>query len=202
MKKFTLAFFLFTLSLAGYSTTWTIVNAGFSFSPATLTIMEGDTVIFDLDSEHNSAEVSQSTWNSNGNTPLPGGWVTGFGGGTVLPADLTEGTHWYVCQPHASGGMKGMIIVLGTTSIEDNPFYADIKVYPNPSNGQLFLSGEGTAKNFQLEVFDIRGIRLYATEQFAQKQVNEIEIPVLEKGIYIVLMKSDEGSSMRKIIVE
>lgn len=25
-------------------------------------------------------------------------------GGMVLPADLTEGTHWYVSQYHAGGG--------------------------------------------------------------------------------------------------
>lgn len=100
---------LFIVLTTGTGTTHTIVSSGFSFSPSNLTINLGDTVVFSLASIHNAVEVSQATWNSNGTTPLPGGFALPLGGGTVV---LTStGTHWYVCQPHALSGMKGRITV-------------------------------------------------------------------------------------------
>jgi plastocyanin len=104
MKKFTLFLFFTSLAIAGYSTTHTVVNSNFTFSPATLTIQSGDSVRFTLANIHTVVEVSQNTWNNNDNTPLSGGFQLPNGGGLVLPAKLTVGTHWYVCGPHASAG--------------------------------------------------------------------------------------------------
>jgi plastocyanin len=98
---------------ATQATTYTVINSGFTFSPASLTISVGDTVVFSLAGSHNTVEVSQATWNANGNTPLSGGFSTPFGGGTVIFS--TAGSHYYVCSPHASGGMKGVINVVLTT---------------------------------------------------------------------------------------
>jgi len=98
---------------------WT-VSAGPSdivFTPASLTITAGDTVTFALASIHDAVEVSQTDWNNNVNNPLSGGLAVAFGGGTVLPANLPVGTHYYICQAHISFGMKGIITVVpcGTT---------------------------------------------------------------------------------------
>lgn len=97
------------------ATTWTINNSGNSFSPPTLTINVGDAVNFDISTVHNAKEVSQDTWNANGTTALTGGFLTNFGGGLVPAASLGLGTHYYVCDPHASAGMKGRIIVQNCT---------------------------------------------------------------------------------------
>ena len=86
-----------------------ITNAGFSFSPADVTINVGDSVQWQLAGIHDVVEVTQNTWNANGNTPKVGGFSTGFGGGTVT--FNTPGTYFYVCSPHASIGMKGKITV-------------------------------------------------------------------------------------------
>ena len=109
--KIFLSLLLFSISFTGICTTWTITNSGFTFTPATIYIVLGDSVNFVIASVHNAREVSQTTWNSNGTTALTGGFQTAFGGGMVLPAQLAVGTHYYVCTPHASIGMKGTIIV-------------------------------------------------------------------------------------------
>src|SRR5688572_24186918 len=98
MRKFTLSLLFMSFTLAGFATTWTVVNAGDSFSPPTLTIVLGDDVDFNLESFHNSVEVSEATWNANGTAPLAGGWSLPLGGGTVPPSMLEVGTHYYVCQ--------------------------------------------------------------------------------------------------------
>ena len=204
MRKFTLSILLMSFAVAGYSTTWTVVNDGFSFSPATLTINEGDTVVFSLSGEHNSVEVSQTTWNMNGTTPLAGGWALPFGGGMVLPTNLTEGTHWYVCQPHASGGMKGMIIVQGTTSTDDNQYAPSFSVYPNPSTGIIsLLTGDvQTAKNIKVEIFDIHGNTWYSATNTDQLSLSSIDLSNAAKGMYIIRLYDDKGIRSRKLILQ
>ncbi|MCB2204575.1 T9SS type A sorting domain-containing protein [bacterium] len=115
MKSLVLYCFALVCLLSGsvLATTHTVVNSGFSFSPSSLTINVGDTVVFNLGSAHNVVEVSQATWNANGNTPLSGGFTLPFGGGTLIFS--TAGTEYYVCSPHASSGMKGTINVVQTT---------------------------------------------------------------------------------------
>ncbi len=115
-RKSILSLLLFSKSLIGFCTVWTVNNSGSTFSPATLTISPGDSVNFILASIHNAVEVDQSTWNSNGSAALSGGFQTPFSGGMVLPAQLATGTHYYVCTNHVSGGMKGTIIVLNCST--------------------------------------------------------------------------------------
>src|SRR5664280_1325967 len=134
MKKLIISLFLVSFGTAVFCTTWTITNSGFAFTPSTITITSGDDVSFVLESMHNAIEVSQATWDVNGNTPLSGGFSVAFAGGSVLPAKLTVGTHWYVCSPHASLGMKGTIIVSTSTVIKENQEQINILVYPNPSS--------------------------------------------------------------------
>lgn len=111
MKKI-IAFLIFgILCCQALAITWTVTSSGNNFSPATLTISVGDNVNFNIASIHDVLEVSQTTWNSNGTTPLPGGFSTPNGGGMISASSLGIGTHYYVCTPHASQGMKGRIIV-------------------------------------------------------------------------------------------
>ena len=104
---------LLILPALAHATTHTIGTSGFAFSPAALNISLGDTVVFSIGGTHNAVEVDQGTWTSNGNTPLSGGFSVPFGGGMVILTGV--GTHYYVCSPHASLGMKGTITVTSTT---------------------------------------------------------------------------------------
>src|SRR5712671_2671827 len=89
-------------------TTHTISTSGFTFTPDSITIASDDTVVFALSLMHTAREVSKATWDAN-DTVSNGGFDLPFGGGTAMPSGL--GTHYYVCVPHASIGMKGRIVV-------------------------------------------------------------------------------------------
>jgi plastocyanin len=106
--SYTGLFLLFLLPAVSISAVFTVSTSGFTFSPGSLTINQGDTVVFNLGPSHNAVEVTQATWNSNGNTSN-GGFSLPFGGGTVVFP--TTGNYYYVCAPHASMGMKGAITV-------------------------------------------------------------------------------------------
>jgi plastocyanin len=137
MKR-TITFFLFILATANasLSATHTITNSGFTFSPSAITINVGDTVHFVLASIHSAREVDQATWNAGGTTSN-GGFDLPLGGGTAV---LTQaGTHYYVCVPHASIGMKGTITVNSATGVKfmnktTPESFLLMQNYPDPFN--------------------------------------------------------------------
>lgn len=114
--KILLALLSLSTVITGFCTTVTINNASNSFSPNSVSIIYGDSVKFLIAGSHDAREVDLTTWSTNGNTALSGGFQTAFGGGIVLPAQLAVGTHYFVCSPHASMGMKGIITVQACTT--------------------------------------------------------------------------------------
>ena len=143
MKKFIL-FGAFALIVSGFASgaSVTITNSGFTFSPDLVNINIGDTVNFQLGGIHNVIEVDEITWNANGNSPIDGGFSLPLGGGQLT--GLTAGTHFYVCGPHASLGMKGKIIVNASSGIGENGTSKKLfSIYPNPTNGKFMLQFNG-----------------------------------------------------------
>jgi len=192
--KFTLL--LLSMSIAAFCKTWTISNSGTTFTPNTITITEGDSVVFDIEDSHDALEVSQSTWNSNGNTALSGGFQVSYGGGTVLPAKLTVGTHYFVCEPHASLGMKGQIIVQGAAGIVEN-FAANISVYPNPATDLMMVKANKSLLGSNYFLYDLTGRQVQSG-----KLVNEttsIDIYQLPAGIYLMQV-GDQNKQTFKVL--
>ena len=83
-----------------------VVNTvGMFFDPDTLYVTVGDTVTFNIGSFHNAVEIDSATYISNG-TNSNGGF--NFGVGTYDWVVPQAQTYYYICQPHAIMGMKGM----------------------------------------------------------------------------------------------
>lgn len=204
MKKTLLFIVLASYGFAGFSTTFTINNSGTAFTPATITITVGDVVNFSLGSSHNALEVSQATWDANGNTPLSGGFSTPFGGGTVTADKLTAGIHYFVCKPHASLGMKGTITVLETTGLAENKVKEDVSIFPNPSSGNFHLqiNASQSAKKLELEIFTEQGKRIYSKSVVQQTTSSNIEIADLPKGVYFLRLIGGKDKYSKKIVVQ
>ena len=89
-------------------TSFTIITIGSTFSPDTIICDVGDTINFILGGYHNAVEVSNGTWLSGGTTSNSG-FSFGYGAtGQFIPTNAQ--TYYYVCQPHVTSGMKGVII--------------------------------------------------------------------------------------------
>jgi len=103
-------FLIISLSFLTFTTGFsqTITNSGLTFSPDTLQVTIGDNISFNISANHNAVEVSETTFNNNGSTSN-NGFNIPYGGGSWT-ADSIK-TYYYVCQPHVSMGMKGVIIV-------------------------------------------------------------------------------------------
>jgi plastocyanin len=85
-------------------------NPSNKFVPDAVDIAVGDSIEFTTGSSHDVVEVSKTTWDANGNTPLAGGFSVGFGATKTVLFDKA-GTYYFVCTPHAGMGMKGTITV-------------------------------------------------------------------------------------------
>ena len=182
--KFLLLLLLLPALVPVYSITWQVTNSGFSFSPATVTIHLGDNVNFTLDPDHNAVEVSVTTWNADGDTPN-GGFNVDFGGGLVSASLLTLGTHYYVCQPHASFGMKGEIMVLATTAVAETAMPLSITISPNPASNFIHITAnENNLIGSDYVLFDQLGQQML-TGKLTDK-VSMVAVNQLPSGIYFV----------------
>lgn len=187
---------------SSFATIHTVVNSGFTFSPSSLTIESGDTVQFTIGSAHEVREVDQTTWDANGNTALSGGFSTPLGGGMILPAALTVGTHYYVCVPHASMGMKGTITVNPSSLNTRKEEPLEFSVYPNPSHNTLNLNiqSQSPGANYQVSLLDITGNSV-ADFSFTSAQ-NQIDLQGISPGIYFVRVKVNEAILTKRICVQ
>lgn len=201
-SKILLTLLLLSISITGFCTTWTIKNLGDTFTPDTVIIALGDSVNFDITFTHDAREVSQATWNENGNTALSGGFQTPFDGGLVLPEHLTVGTHWYVCSPHAAIGMKGVIIVESDASVPENHLQTNLRVLPNPSNGQFHLTILGSLldKNCKMEIYNVQGEIIYQT--IITNTTFDINLTDQPNGIYFLKIYEGQTILTKKIVIE
>lgn len=208
MKK-TTGFLLLILAATttSFSTTHTITNSGFTFSPDTITINKGDTVNFVLGSIHSAREVSQATWQANGTTSN-GGFDLPLGGGTVV---LTQaGIHYYVCVPHASIGMKGTITVNSANDVKtirgtipDN--FILMQNYPNPFNPTTTISFDIPLRSFvSLKVFDMLGREvstIISGELGAGTYTWQWDAANMPSGIYFYRLQAGTYGQTKKFIL-
>lgn len=203
MKKIILSLLLITISTVSFCKIWTITRSGYTFSPSAITITYGDSVNFDLTSFHHVVEVSKATWAANDSIPIIGFSVP-LGGGMVLPTQLAVDTHYYVCQNHAYMGMKGIIIVQNSAGIRENTLKANISIYPNPSKGkfQLQINSLQFVKNYNLEIYNTQGDKIYAAFILNQQNTNNIDLSDLPKGIYFIKFNEGVDNFYNKIVIQ
>ena len=154
--KTTFLFIFVWAQISAYSAVHVITNSGSAFSPNTISILEGDTIKFQLGQFHDAVEVDKGTYDANGSTSNSGFSVP-FGGGDVK--FTTAGTYYYICENHIGSGMKGIITV--TTNTKVNSIESNLKwlnLYPNPAvknvNIQLKVANSG---NISVDLIDISG---------------------------------------------
>lgn len=206
MKGMVLFVLLFFAAGTSFSTTHTITNSGLTFSPSSITINSGDTVVFALESSHTAREVDQSTWDAGGTTSN-GGFDLGFGGGTTVLT--TPGVHYYVCVPHASLGMKGTITVNSVTETQTvtkiSPDDFDLmQNYPNPFNPSTVISFNLPSKSFvTLKIFDAQGrevSKIVSEELPAGQYERRWNAAGLPSGIYFYRLEAGKFTETKKLI--
>jgi plastocyanin len=202
MKKILLIFLCVLVNtIVNAQVTHTVIQGvGDTFNPDVLTVNQGDIVHFNLSSSHSPLQVSLDTWNANGITPLPGGFS--FPNGTGDYTASTPGTIYYVCTQHVQEhGMKGTIIVNAITGIIDINRNSDAKLYPNPATSFITYRRSMTSNVNEIRIMDITGrtVKILHKPEVSDSQIR-INIEKLNKGIYFILVKSEDGIESGKFL--
>jgi hypothetical protein len=97
------------------------------------------------------------------------------------------------------------LILLGLA--EQNLMNANINVYPNPATDQISIEYPGGFKKYQLMLYDALGQLVISKELkgSATNQGNNIEVMNIEglpKGVYIVSLMTEYGSTYRRIVIQ
>lgn len=197
MKKLLFSFILVLVSISGFCATVVISNVGFAFSPASVTINAGDDVLFTI-TAFDAWEVSEATWNAEGNTPLPLGFHTPVGGRLVTSSELAIGTHYYICPAQITVmHMKGVIIVQTPTAVEKNKSFHDLIVYPNPAYSILTVKNPNNQRSLKYLVMDNSGKKVLTGD--ITGEIEQFDISSLPKGIYYIQMVGDRRRSAKFI---
>lgn len=146
--------------------------------------------------------------NKNSSAPDIVGTTTGLQNLAVdtlgLPStasSATKGTNfvWYNNQLALLLNSIDIFLKQGTTGINDINPISDLNLFPNPSNGVVYLSSKQVGNN--LVILNVAGEVIYSTT--IQRNYQEIDLSNQAKGIYFYSIKKDSkriGSG--KIILE
>jgi PKD repeat protein len=79
---------------------------------------------------------------------------------------------------------------------------AEINIYPNPSNG-IFNIEFGTTGTVQLKVMNSLGVQVYEEKdvQLGTSALKSIDLSDLNKGMFYLIIKSDNGQIVEPIII-
>lgn len=76
-----------------------------------------------------------------------------------------------------------------------------IRIFPNPSNGQVTVRINNFSGNVQVDVFDINGRRVYS-DLTAINQEKSLSLGHLQTGMYVIKLEADNLSHTQKIVIE
>jgi len=159
-----------------------IVSQGFTYVPSYVEIDLGTSVQFQLSGSHDAREVSKQTYNANGSTSN-GGFQVPFGGGLWTPT--VADTFYYVCTPHAAGGMKGIVVVKDNSMSIANLNAALDFIYPNPIGNAITLTSDMVNLPFQWAIHDLHG-KVSASGHGLPNIPLEFSAQELSAGIYFI----------------
>lgn len=106
-----------------------------------------------------------------------------------------------------TGTLNSWFIEICETSLE--PLDAvtvgleDLKVFPNPNWGEFSFSFSPTSNDVHVEVFDVRGRRVYTENFIDQELISEtINLQQVQSGMYVLKVSDGSKQVARKIIVK
>ena len=92
-----------------------------------------------------------------------------------------------------SNTSEPITIVVEHNGIEEHESY--FEVYPNPADDKLFISTDLAIE--EVNIFNITGVMVYSNSNVSD---NHIDVSNLNKGIYLISIKTADGNTVKRFI--
>ncbi|MCE3278727.1 MAG: large protein [Bacteroidetes bacterium] len=102
--------------------------------------------------------------------------------------------------------IKGVNLII-TGEIEQTIMNAAINVYPNPADELITIEYPGGFKKYSLQLFDALGQMVINEELSGMVSANtnlthQLDVSALTKGVYIVNLQTEYGSTFKRIVIQ
>lgn len=77
----------------------------------------------------------------------------------------------------------------------------EINIYPNPTNGLVYITTNNLNFPYTIEVFTVDGKRIYRDEQLSDEGVKSIDLSRLADGVYFIKLSNGTFDYQEKIII-
>lgn len=199
MKKIYQTLILTTLlfiSTSSIAVVHSVVVSNFQFTPASLSVNVGDTIVWTLGSGNHtttSTTIPQGAdpWDSPINSNVQ----------SFTYVINVAGTYDYICTPHAFAGQM-VAINTGINSLDLFSNFNIFSVRPSIYNISYLLARSG---NIKISVYDITGKSakiLKSSYQTAGTYSSNYNFEDLKKGIYIFEMIIDKHRFTKRLVID
>lgn len=178
-----------------------IMTQDFSFTPANLSVVVGDTIQWMwANGNHTTTSTSVPTGADGWDAPLNSS-STSF---TYIV--LVAGTYTYVCVPHQSMGMAGMFTASNPTGIPGQVLLPYFNIDGNLATGQVKLNlNFDEVQTLTLDIYDLIGNKVssvYIGTVPAGETEKIISLSGLAKGVYLAKLEGNDVSLTRKVVLQ
>lgn len=139
----------------------------------------------------NNFDSATPTWNQSYN---------GMSNVKVTDLDLRNDNMVFAAT-YGRGIFSGMFTAT-TLSTPDFAATKGVKVYPNPTKGQLNISVSNYSGKLTVEVFDLNGRKVHTQEVNDFNASSAINMNGLQKGVYVVKVNGENLDFNEKVILE
>jgi hypothetical protein len=122
-------------------------------------------------------------------------------GDTTASITVFQNGEYQVVASNLAGCSSSDTITVLSTGSQTLRQASDVKIYPNPSTGNLQLKFNSEIKSGTISVIDISG-KLILEKQFNHSSTLNVDLTSLSKGIYFLKINSVDGIQIHKIIIQ
>lgn len=187
---------LLFISSSSIAVVHSVVVSNFQFTPASLSVNVGDTIVWTLGSGNhtttsNTIPVGADPWDSPINSNVQ----------SFTYVITVAGTYDYICTPHVFAGQ----IVAINTGINTLDLFSNFNIFsvrPSIYNISYSLARSG---NIKISVYDITGKSakiLKSSYQTAGTYTSNYNFEDLKKGIYIFEMIIDKHRFTKRLVID
>ncbi|MBB77367.1 MAG: hypothetical protein CL844_00005, partial [Crocinitomicaceae bacterium] len=81
--------------------------------------------------------------------------------------------------------------------------YDNLSIFPNPTNGSIFIKNGDYKESFNVQLMDINGKIIISKNNLIKgTETTEVNLKTLESGVYLVKVYNENSSKIFRIIKE